>query len=163
MSLLVKADIISTFVGLDDTPSSYSGQASKVARVNSGESAVEVVDDLAALVYVIDGGGSAITTGEKGHLACPFDCVIESVEMEAAQSGSIVVDIWKDTYANFPPTVADSICASAKPTISTAQKAKDTTLTGWTTTVTAGDVFAYNVDSITTIQRVTITLNVRKT
>ena len=32
-------------------------------------------------------------------------------------SGSIVIDVWKDTYANFPPIVADTITASAKPTL----------------------------------------------
>jgi len=78
-------------------------------------------------------------------------------------SGSIVIDIWKDTYANFPPTVADTITASAKPTLASAQKAQDSTLTGWTTTIAAGDILAFNVDSITTVTRVTLSLKVRKT
>ena len=46
-----------------------------------------------------------------------------------------------------PPTVADTITASAKPTLSSATKSEDTTLTGWTTAVTAGDVFGFMVDS----------------
>ncbi|GAI37997.1 unnamed protein product [marine sediment metagenome] len=82
--------------------------------------------------------------------------------MEADQTGSIVVDIWKDTYANFPPTDADSITASAPPTISTAQKSQDSTLAGWTTSIAAGDILAFNVDSCTTITRVTISLKVAK-
>jgi hypothetical protein len=61
--------------------------------------------------------------------------------------------MWKDTYANYPPTVADTITASAKPTLSTAIKAEDSTLTGWTKTVTAGDVFGFSVDSATTVTR----------
>lgn len=162
MSLLTKAGV-RTFVGLDDTPAAYTGQAAKVARVNAGESAVEVVDDIAEIAFVIDGGGATISTGEAGHVPVTFDGEIVGVEMEAAQVGSIVVDIWKDTYGNFPPTVADTITAGAKPTIAGAQKYKDETLTGWTTTITAGDVLAYNVDSVTTIQRVTVTLKVRKT
>jgi hypothetical protein len=114
------------------------------------------------ITFIIDGGGSAITTGEKGHLEVPFACTITQVTMLADQSGSIVVDIWKDTYANFPPTDADSITASAPPTLSSAQKAQDSTLTGWTTSISAGDILAFNVDSCTTITRVTISLKVEK-
>ena len=118
--------------------------------------------NVADLTFIIDGGGSAITTGEKGHLEIPFACTIKQVSMLADQSGSIVVDIWKDTYANFPPDNADSITASAPPTISSAQKSQDATLTGWTTAITAGDILAFNVDSCTTITRVTISLKVEK-
>lgn len=117
---------------------------------------------LASITFIIDGGGATITTGIKGDLQIPFDCTINSVTMVADQSGSIVVDLWKDTYANFAPTVADTITAAAKPTITTATKSTDATLTGWTTSVTAGDIIRYNVDSVTTIQRVTITLKVTK-
>ena len=92
----------------------------------------------------------------------PFACTINRVTMMADQSGSIVVDIWKDTYANFPPTDADSITASAPPTISSAQKSQDSTLTGWTTSISAGDFLAFNVDSCSTITRVTISLKVEK-
>jgi hypothetical protein len=117
----------------------------------------------ATITYVIDGGGSAITTGFKGVLEVPFGCTINRVTTLADQSGSIVVDIWKDTYANYPPVVADTITASAKPTLSSAIKAQDSTLTGWTTSIAAGDILGFNVDSITTCTRVTISLRVSKT
>ena len=109
---------------------------------------------------VIDGGGSAITTGIKGDLHIPVACTITAVDMLADQSGSIVIDIWKDTYANYPPTVADTITASAKPTISTALKSEDTTLTGWTVSCSAGDTLRFNVDSCTSITRVALSLKV---
>jgi len=115
------------------------------------------------ITFIIDGGGSAITTGQKGHLEVPFACTITQVTILADQSGSIVVDIWEDSYANFPPTDADSITASAPPTLSSAQKAQDSTLTGWTTSISAGDILAFNVDSATTVTRVTISLTVTKT
>jgi len=121
-----------------------------------------VAQEPATITFVIDGGGEVITTGQKGHLEVPYGCTIDRVTMLADQSGSIVVDIWKDTYANFPPTVEDTITASAKPTISSAQKSQDSTLSGWTKTVSAGDILAFNVDSCTTITRVTIALQVTK-
>lgn len=116
-----------------------------------------------SITFIIDGGGAAITTGQKGHLRIPFACEIERVTLLADQSGSIVVNIWKDTYANFPPLVGDKITASAPPTITTAQKSKDTTLTDWTKTIAAGDILAFNVDSVTDIERVTLALKVKKT
>ena len=118
------------------------------------------------ITMIIDGGGSVITTGCKGFVACPFTGTITGARLLSsdgsgpATSGSIVIDVWKDTYANYPPTVADTITASAKPTITTATKSDDTTLTGWTTSVTAGDVFGFNVDSVTSLIRVTLQLTI---
>lgn len=116
---------------------------------------------LTTLLFIIDGGGATITTGVKGDLG-PFDFAgtIQAVTLLADQSGSIVVDIWKDTYANYPPVVGDSITASAKPTITTATKSQDATLTGWSTALAAGDTLRFNVDSITTCQRVVVALKV---
>ena len=117
-----------------------------------------------AIGYAIDGGDAAIVTGLLGgSLRVPFSGTINSVTLLADQTGSIVVDIWKDSYASYPPTVADSICASAKPTLSSAEKSEDATLTGWTTAIAAGDVLRFNVDSATTVQNVTIILKVTKT
>jgi hypothetical protein len=116
-----------------------------------------------SITIIIDGGGSAITTGEKGHLEIPFACEIERVTLLADVSGSIVINIWKDTYANFPPAVGDKITADAPPTITTAVKSQDATLTGWTKTIAAGDILAFNVDSAATVTRVTLALKVKKT
>lgn len=127
-----------------------------------GIAQVTANDRLASLGLVIDGAGSAITTGVKGYLRVPYACTIQSAELVADQSGSIAIDIWRDTYANFPPTVGDSIVASAKPTLSSAQKSQNTTLTGWTTTLTEGQYLAFNVDSASTVTRVVLTLKVQK-
>ena len=116
-----------------------------------------------SLTFIIDGGGSAITTGQKGHLEIPFACTLTGWTILADQSGSIVVDVWKDTYANFPPTVADTIAGSEKPTLASVQKNQDLALGTWTTAVAAGDILAFNVDSITTVTRVLISLRATKT
>jgi hypothetical protein len=113
-----------------------------------------------AITFVIDGGGATITTGIKGDLYIPFACTITAATMLADQSGSIVVDIWADDYAAYPPTDADSITSATPPTISTAVKSQDTTLSSWTTSIAAGDTLRFNVDSATSIQRVNLTLTV---
>jgi len=106
----------------------------------------------------IDGGGAAITTGVKGYLEIPFAMTITGWTLVADQSGSIVIDVWKDTYANFPPTVADTIAGTEKPTLSSAQKNQDTSLTTWTTSVAAGDIIGFNVDSAATVTKVTLVI-----
>lgn len=113
-----------------------------------------------AIVFSIDGGGSALTTGIKADISVPYACTIASVVMLADQSGSVVVDIWKDTLANYPPTSGDSIVASAPPTISSATNSSDTTLTGWTTSISAGDTLRFNINSASTITRLSLTLKV---
>jgi hypothetical protein len=123
---------------------------------------LDAAPETATIQFVIDGGGSVITTGVKGYIEIPFACQILGVRMLADVSGSIVVDIWKDTYANYPPVDADSITASAVPTISSATKSEDVTLTGWTKSIVAGDILGFNVDSATTVTRVTVSLTVRR-
>lgn len=116
-----------------------------------------------AIGMVIDGGPVPITTGIKGYLEIPFACTIQAVTLLANISGSVVVDIWKDTFANFPPVVADTITAAAKPTIVAADKSQDVTLTGWNTAIAAGDILAFNVDSVATITKLTLSLKVQVT
>ena len=122
-----------------------------------------ITDQEVSITFIIDGGGSAITTGLKGDLEIPFACTIARATMLADQSGSIVVDIWKDTYANYPPTNEDSITASAPPTITTATKSQDSTLTGWTKAIATGSTLRFNVDSCATIEKCTLALKVTKT
>jgi hypothetical protein len=113
---------------------------------------------------VVDGGGAVITTGSKGFVSVPYNCTIQSVTILAEQSGSAVVDIWKTTFANYQPgvhpVVADSITASDMQTISGTYKSTDSTLTGWTTSVSAGDIIQFNVNSASTVTRLVLLLKV---
>jgi hypothetical protein len=114
--------------------------------------------------FIIDGGGSVITTGVKGDVKVDFAGTITEWTIMPDQSGSIVIDIWKDTYANFPPTDADSMCSGKEPTLTATTKAQDTDITDWTTDdISAGDILRFNVDSITTCERVTLSLKVKRT
>ena len=103
----------------------------------------------ASVEFVINGGGSAITTGMKGTLRVPFaGTITEATILDAnGASVSIVVDIKKRAFGG---GAAASICAAAKPTLSSDDEATDTTLTGWTTAIAAGDLLYFNVDSAAT-------------
>lgn len=94
----------------------------------------------------------------------PIDCIISKVRIfTTGGTGSCVLDIWADIYGNFPPTVADSICASAKPTISSGVKYEDSTLTGWTTQLSAGDVLFFHLESTSTFKTIAIVLELDPT
>jgi hypothetical protein len=134
-----------------------------VGSLTSWVSDTVVGQSVFEIPFVINGGGSVITAGVKGYMIIPFLCTIAQVTTLADVSGSVVIDIWKDTYTNYPPIVGDSICAAAKPTLSGAIKSQDTTLTGWTKVINAGDTLGYNVDSATTVTLVTVSLKVTRT
>ncbi len=113
--------------------------------------------DPIAINFIIDGGGAAIETGNKGHIEVPFACTIDGWTIVADQSGSIVVDVKKCTYADFPTT--SSIAGTEKPTLSTAQKNQDDSLSTWTTSISAGDILEFVVDSVSTVERVMISIS----
>lgn len=108
------------------------------------------------IVFEVNGAGSALTTGLQAAVADVLPTGVTSGTITGwriygdGSSGSIVFDIWKDTNANFPPTIADTITASAKPTVSAAVIANSNTLTGWTTSIAVGDALKVNIDSIST-------------
>jgi hypothetical protein len=103
-------------------------------------------------------GSVVISAGVKAYLPILFDATITRWDLVADASGSIVIDVWKEVWASFPPTVADSIAGSEKPTLSAAQKAQDTSLGTWTTSVSVGDVLGINVESCSGIHAAWLSL-----
>lgn len=110
--------------------------------------------------FIIDGGVSTITTGLYGGMEVPFAMTITGWTLLSTDgtTGSIVIDVWKNTYANFPPTVANTITSTDKPTISSAVKGQNTAVSVWTTSVAKGDILYFNVGSVTSLKRVAITI-----
>jgi hypothetical protein len=131
------------------------GSANEVLQYDGSQNA-SFVSNTRTLNFVIDGGGSAITTGKKGVIVLDGDFTVTGWTVIADQSGSIVVDVNRATYANFPTTA--SIAGTELPTLSSTQKNEDLTLTSWTTTLSARDVLEFEVDSATTVTRVTVAL-----
>lgn len=109
----------------------------------------------------IDGGGSVPSTGTKGFIQVPFGCTITGWTIIADQSGSCSIGVKKSTFAGFPTT--SSIVASAPPNLSSQQNATSTTLTGWTTTINAGDVLEFDLNSVATCTRITLELQLSRT
>lgn len=109
---------------------------------------------------VFDGIGAPLTTGIKGDVAVHFDGLITRWRLLADELGDLQVDVWKTTYASFPPTVADSITGSDVPVLTSAQKNESTALTGWDVELNDGDTLRFNIDAADTITRATLLLTI---
>lgn len=93
---------------------------------------------------------ATIAAGIKGDIVVPFACTIQTVTLladAAMATNPFILEIWKDSYANYPPVVGDSIVGTNKPTIAVGQlKSQMTTFTGWSTVaIAAGDTLRFNV------------------
>lgn len=108
------------------------------------------------IAVVIGDGVNTITTGSKGYVRVPRAATVTGWKIVANASGSIVVDVKRCTYSGFPTT--SSIAGSEKPTLSSAQKNEDTSLTTWTTSLAEGDWLEFYVDSASTVKQVTVAL-----
>ena len=105
--------------------------------------------------FIIDGGGAVITTGIKGDVEIPFAATITAWRLAADQPGNIVVDTWVDDFAAFPPTITDTIWGGTEPELSGVDHDE---ATGLSIAVNAGDWARFNVVSVATVTRVTLSI-----
>lgn len=139
------------------------GTAGQVLKSGGSTNAGVYADDIGVIVASFDGLGSAPAVGSKGYVNCPFAGTIVAATLVSDATGSIVIDVWKLAFSTTNlPTVANTITAAAKPTLSSAKGSQNTTLTGWTVAVAAGDTFGFNVDSASGLMKATLTLKIRK-
>lgn len=116
-----------------------------------------------AIVFVIDGGGVAPTTGVVGDIYIPWLSTITRWTILNNISGSNQLDLWKIAYASFPATITNTITAMSLPATTSAVSNQDSTLSGWTTAVSAGNTIRLNLNSVTTTTRITFILELTKT
>ena len=97
--------------------------------------------------YVVDNGSRPMTTGNKGYLTIDVTGIIESWILVADNDGTLEVDLRKCTFADYPNVT--SICGGNTPKIINTNKNTDITLSGWNTTLNAGDIIQFEVINTT--------------
>ena len=113
---------------------------------------------LRSMGFTITGGTSTPVTGAQNFANRPATGgVFTHWTAIGFPSGSAVVDIKKAAFSTGAFPSVSSICASDKPTLSSAQVAEGT-CTGWTTGFNAGDLFQPNLDSVTTCTAIMVIL-----
>lgn len=108
-----------------------------------------------------DGGGSALSGSVTRCQHVDYAGTIQGVTLAADQTGSVTVDVKTVAYSSYTgPGSASTITASDTPALASAVKYQDTTLTGWTTALSANSQVCFALTSPSTVQWVQITLKV---
>lgn len=124
--------------------------------------------DISTLGFLGTIGARLYAAGDLVTIECPFAGDIVASRMFGfdadglAMSGSAVGAWWKDTYVNHQPTAADSIVAAAPPTLSAAAKSQDTTLPGWTVSISEGDILVASLATIGAFDSVQMQLTIER-
>lgn len=116
--------------------------------------------------YLIGNAGTtAITqTGMYPYFEAPYAGAFESMDMFSGTiAGNATIDIWKGNYGTPPTGTSQSICGTAKPTMTGGTTFTNGSLVSWTTTFSKGDVFAVNLNGVGTIAFLSVNLKGRKT
>jgi hypothetical protein len=117
------------------------------------------------LELVLDGGGAPLTAGVKLDIPIDFACAVTGWTILGDQAGSIQIDLWKSSYAAFPPVIGGTMPGPSanKPQATGAVKAQGG-VAGWVqSAIAAGEIVRVNVDSVAAFTRVTLGLTVRRT
>jgi len=105
------------------------------------------------VTFTLDGSGSEIADNTAGWWVLPWAFTATRWTLLADVSGAIKIDVWVDTYANYPPDNGDTVTGGHEPEIAASGvKAQDTDISDWgDVTWASGSVVKVSVDSCTTI------------
>lgn len=113
--------------------------------------------------FSIDGGGSAVTTGQKGtYPVCVYAGTITAYTI-TVDTGTCTAKFWKKATGTAIPTVSDNINTSGV-AISSGTVIRSTTVSDFTTTtVTANDIFALNLTAVSGATKIFVCLEITRT
>lgn len=108
------------------------------------------------------GGGSPVATpADDVTVECPVSGNITAVIVTTnGGPGSCSIGIYKAPYANFPPTIANTVTGAGPLVLTSVSSYRDTALSGWQTGVNAGDVLLFHINSSSTFTSITIQLEI---
>ncbi len=109
-----------------------------------------------ALPIITDGASSVIAVGVKGDIQLTYATTITGWTILNDPSGSITWQVWRDTYANYPPTSGDLIL-----TASTSSVEKNTA-SGLSIAIASGETLRFYVSAATTVTRSTLVLTMTR-
>jgi hypothetical protein len=113
------------------------------------------------LNILMDGQGGVLSAGVKADITIPFNINIYKWRLMAGTTGTLLMGIWNDTYANYPPISADAMSAGATGPylLGTDILKREATTSGWGSPTGAQDsVVRINIDQISNIKTASLTL-----
>lgn len=122
--------------------------------------ATSLPDSIAAVFH---GSGVVLGSGLRVDVVVPYDCEVVGYTVLGDLTGSVSLSVHKASYADWPDTETAMATGGAGPSITTARKNQGDTSTWATTTISAGDVLIFRVQSASDITRAVLTLSVNRT
>lgn len=159
--------LVTTFLGLTDTPDSYIGEANKLVTVKGDESGLEFTTAPATptpapsptrkVTFVVDAAGGVLTTGAKNPTKILEGGTLQGWLLIAKPVGSVTVDVLRAADGGDP--VTSIIGGGTKPALSSARDNSSTSFPSWTsTTLTAKDNLTISLSGISTVTYCALTL-----
>jgi hypothetical protein len=102
-----------------------------------------------AIGYTFDGGGSALTAGVTKYLTVPFACTLSAWNI-SADTGTATIKTWKVATGTTVPTVTNTLSTSGV-SLASGTAIHSTTMSDFSsTTVSANDIFGFNLYAVST-------------
>jgi hypothetical protein len=135
-------------------PMNADGSATTAAQISALHLATNVI-----LSVTLNGAGATVPTGQVYANPVAGDNWTISGWAITAQGNAptATFDVWKIAKGTSLPTVANTIMGT-KPSLASGNALVSTTLTGWSTAVSAGDIWGVNLDSVAGATNITFQL-----
>jgi hypothetical protein len=107
-----------------------------------------------------------VTNGTTGYAQVPYNGTITGWTLvSTSASGSCTVTVFKDTFANYPPTSPTDNIFTVQPVLVSQIKNQDLapTFVGSQATVAAGDWIGFTISGVALVSWVNLTLSITKT
>lgn len=142
VGLAVPASVTSDYtITLPAAAPSIAGSVLQIATNGTGS----FVSNTKTLNYVIDGGGSAITTGIKGVIILDAAYTLTAWTVYGDSTGAINVDVGRAAAPTYPRTSAATFSTIVSPNLGAGEVADRTT--GLSISISSGDTLQFNVTS----------------
>jgi len=120
-----------------------------------------------AFNIIFDGSGATLTTDMYVEVIVPLKMDLAEYTATANQTGIFNCDVWRQAWSSDYSSDSfvdsdDSITASAPILIDSDTSKQDTTLTGWTKGLAADDILRFQLENVTNIKKVTISMRANR-
>lgn len=120
-------------------------------------------NDLVSPTFFFDAGNSPVAAGKFEWYRVPFQGVLVGYMLTANVPTTCVLDVWKTVSSLFPPTIADTITASDKPSLANDIESIDNDISTWEVAVAKNDIIMAYVESNDVATKLNLSLTLRRT
>jgi hypothetical protein len=121
-----------------------------------------ILNETEELTWNIGDGTNVILSGTKGRRLINRDMTVTGWRLCESSTTPIAGSISIDLKVGADYNTAVSITGTEKPTLTSQDNNSDLSLSTWTVALNAGDFLWFNIDSVVSVKKVILTLEVEK-